>query len=73
MYEAQKQGFDNEGQGTYISEETAQLLIGPDKTPSPILGKDTTLEDLTEANFVMSMEVPVTQLDLERRRPQQGR
>ena len=68
MYKAQKRSFETEGLGTMITDETANTLTGSLADTYPILGKNTTMEDLVEAKFVMGSQCPCTVLELERRR-----
>ena len=48
-----------------INEETANMLTGSPDDNYPILGKNTTTEDLVEAKFGMGSKCPCTVLDLE--------
>ena len=49
-----------------ITEETANTLAGYLADMYPILGKNTTMEDLVEAKFVMGSQCPCTVLELKR-------
>ena len=71
MYKAQRECFENENMGTLVSENTMDRLVQHDDAEYPIMGKGTTVNNLAEARYVMSLN-SCTTLDLEQWRMFEG-
>lgn len=67
LYAAQEQCFMHEGEGTQISPEFMDKLVGSGDSVYPILGRNTTQEDFEEAMFVLNRPT-TTRFDLAMRR-----
>jgi len=64
LYKAQRDCFEYENEGTQVSEDYAQKLVGNEDDEYPILGKNTSWDDFREAEFVLTQNA-CTRYDLE--------
>lgn len=64
LYNAQQQYFENRGKGKYIRDAAVRMLVGSSDADYPILGKNTSLQDLAKAIFFITSTCPCTVLDL---------